>query len=85
MTQDTRQIINRLINMPPAELQEVTKAIDKITNDRIIKRRKELWGNVVAAIRKYETEIEDIEIDGISENGVPRVDTDNPGIIYIAY
>lgn len=85
MAPDTRQIINRLINMHSAELQEVAKAIDKINANRVNQRRKELWGNVVAALRKYTEEVGDIKAEGSFGEGIICVDDlDNPGIVYIA-
>lgn len=84
--QQLGDVINQLHGMTNGQLKEVVKAVEEITEKRQENRRKELWGNVVAAIAKYESEIgqinfycgccgEDCTIDEIK--------SDDPGNIII--
>ena len=44
------------------ELEKIYVKIQKEIEKRKDQRKKELWGNVVSAIKKYHNEIGDIEI-----------------------
>lgn len=52
-----------LENASAEELQEIVKTVNTVMDKRADNRRKELWGNVVAAIRKYEQEVGEIDIE----------------------
>lgn len=55
-------IIKYINSAPDDELEMITKRVNTTRDNRANQRKKELWGNVVAAIRKYEKEIEPIQI-----------------------
>lgn len=73
--------------MSTEQLQEIIKRANTLTDERLNQRRKELWGNVVAAIRRYEQEIAEIELRGEIDCTIAldpdAVDT--PGVLYVAY
>lgn len=56
------EIIKYVNSAPEDELDMISKRISTARDNRANQRKKELWGNVVAAIRKYEQEIEPIQI-----------------------
>lgn len=79
-------IINGMADLSPADLQVIVDTAQRIMERRSEQRRKELWGNVRAAIQKYCTEFnEDIETYGYQGKGVICLDKlDGVGILYIA-
>lgn len=56
-------IVIKMKRLPPDYLNAVKKEADELIQGNIERRKKELWGNVVAAIQKYEKECEDIELE----------------------
>lgn len=59
---ELQEILECLKHLTPSEQQQVQRFIEETKVARLIQRKKELWGNVVAAIQKYENEIEPIDI-----------------------
>lgn len=51
---------SRMEQMSDNELQAVVQYAETVRTQRSAKRQKELWGNVVSAIRKYQDEVDDI-------------------------
>lgn len=79
-------IKNLVSNMSEDQLQDIIKNANTLLDCRAERRRKELWGNVVAAIQKYVSEIGDIEVEDANGGGVLCHDSlDLPGTIYVAY
>lgn len=84
---ELQQILSRLDTLTPDEQQVVTDYIIKQQAERKALRKKELWGNVVAAINKYEKEIECISIDCHQcgeESTIDSITTGEPGYISIS-
>ena len=54
---ELQEILARLNKLTPEEQAEVEKYIQQQEFVRQENRKKELWGNVMGAIRKYESEI----------------------------
>ena len=52
----------QLATLSTDELRQVIDWAESCVDERIEKRKKELWGNVCGAIKKYETEVGPIEI-----------------------
>lgn len=53
------------------ELKALIQEAQQEINNRHESRRKELWGNIVSAIKKYEEEIGDIQVI------IPKLDYDD--------
>lgn len=56
---ELQEILSRLEKITPEEQAQVAQWITKQEQARIDQRRKELWENVVAAIKQYEIEMGD--------------------------
>lgn len=69
-------------SMSKDELQSAKALIVQETEQRSEQRRKELWGNLVAAIEKYQREIGPISIYDEDEYKY-SIDGMEPGVIYI--
>lgn len=85
-SQEIESVKLKLERMDTAEIKQVIQYLHAITAKRQEQRKKELWGNVRAALRKYvdETE-EDIEIRHPYSDGILCVDElDESGLLYIA-
>jgi len=68
------------------ELRQVMNMIDELKTGRENQRRKELWGNVIAAISKYEDEMGQISVycrECGSESCISSMDKNAPGYIEI--
>lgn len=79
-------IFRQLNTLSADEQKTVQKFLAEQEADRRNRRKKELWGNVVAAIRKYEREVETITIELPSEDcDASPCDMDTPGIIVVQY
>lgn len=66
------------------ELRALQTKVGNIICERRSKRQKELWGNVIAAIKKYEQEFGTIQLDEQDYNYIFNVlDNDTPGTILI--
>lgn len=67
------------------ELDLVSNLVQELKQSRLDQRKKELWGNVVAAINKYEKEIEPIIIyrPACAEEFDMEILSDEPGYITI--
>lgn len=67
------------------ELEKLNKVVQEELAKRKDQRKSELWGNVVAAIHKYEEEIGDITFTSLLADfgisSIPNV----PGKIYLQY
>lgn len=86
MSKELENIKGWLEGMSTDDLNAIKKSIDLIQKNRIEQRKKEMWGNVVAALRKYTEEVDNIEAEGGFGEGVICIDNlDNPGLVYIAY
>lgn len=86
-SQTTGDIKNIMDTLPSNDLQEIIKHANTLMAVRTDQRRKELWGNVVAALQKYGQEVEEIEIKGDIDYTL-CVDADSletPGTLYIAF
>lgn len=87
MEQTLNNILELMDRMSYADLQVIGDAVGKIQNKRNQQRSKELWGNAIAAIQKYEKEFGDIELyDEDTErsfNVLPNISADKPGILQI--
>lgn len=74
-----------LETLETAELENAIKQAYKIIERRKENRQKELWGNVAAALRKYESEFGEITTDDGDRDGVVCTDRlDEPGFLAIA-
>lgn len=83
---DVNEIINTLHTLSNESIQAITKEATKVIDTRKQNRAKELWGNVVAAINKYEDEIGLIKItfpDGCNMGYIN--DSEVPGVFYTQY
>ncbi len=83
---DVNEIISTLHTLSNESLQAITKEADKVVNIRKQNRAKELWGNIVAAINKYEEVIGPIKItfpDGCNMGNIN--DLEVPGVVYTEY
>lgn len=77
---------NFVSNMSEDQLRDIIKNANTLLDCRAEQRRRELWGNVVAAIQKYVSEIGEIDIEDGEDGAVLCADSlDIPGIIYICY
>lgn len=76
-------ILGRLDSLTSSEMDTLVKHIQKKKEERVEQRRKELWCNAVAALRKYTEEIGDIAVKGAFDEQIISVDKGYPGIIYI--
>lgn len=75
----------QLETMENTELEEAIRLAYQIIERRKETRKKELWGNVAAALRKYESEFGDITTDDGDRDGVICTDRlDEPGFLCIA-
>lgn len=84
---ELQEILECLKHLTPSEQRQVQRFIEEIKVARRTQRKKELWGNVVAAIQKYENEIEYIDISILDFDGsFTIVDFDeNGGIVLDQY
>lgn len=76
----------QLATMTTDELRDVIQWASEYIDKQQNQRKKELWGNVVAAIRKYEKEIDPITIfcrECGNDCSLDELDSDNPGYISI--
>lgn len=74
-----------LETLETAELEKAIKQAYQIIERRKENRKKELWGNVVAAVRKYESEFGEITTDDGDRDGLICTDhLDTPGFFAIA-
>ncbi len=81
-------IINRrmLEDFSNDELQKVISMAEDIARARKNLRQKELWGNVMAALRKYEKECGEILVSDGNDDGTLLVDElDTPGVLPVDY
>ena len=78
-----RSLKESLTSLTAEDLENIVKAVNAECDNRANQRKKELWGNVVAALKKYEEEVESIEV-GIDHLGIDLTDTAaDPGYIYL--
>lgn len=69
------------------DLHAIVKFAGMIENNRIVQRKKELWGNIIAAIKKYEGEVDIIGL--VNEDSewtfgiLPLQSEEKPGTLYI--
>lgn len=65
------------------ELEKLCANAKKIIAERQNQRKKELWENVVVAIKKYQNEIDYISVQGYGEAGAINLDKlDDIGYLY---
>ena len=57
---ELQEILARLEKLTPEEQEAVRAHAQQCIARRFEQRKKELWGNVIAAMQKYEAEIETI-------------------------
>lgn len=62
MNDKLTHIVKGLPYLTTSDLQILKDAINDLETGRREQRRKELWGNVVAAINKYQSEIGPINV-----------------------
>lgn len=68
------------------ELMDIIKKAHEIIEERNNKRVKELWGNVIAALRKFEAETgEKMANDEGQELVVSDLDIEKPGYLPVYY
>lgn len=80
---ELRTIIPILQNLSTGELETLSKHINRMRDERVEQRRKELWGNVIAAMHKYCNETgEDIITDEGYLISIDKGYEDTPGILY---
>lgn len=64
------------------ELRALQARAGEVISSRQETRKKELWGNMVAAIKKYESEIGQIVFDG-ADYDYTWYDMDEPGRVML--
>lgn len=74
------KILEELSNEELEKLYEDTK---KEMENRKSKREKELWENVVSAIKKYEKEVDCISVCGCGKEEMNLYTLDEPGYFYL--
>lgn len=70
------------------ELRQTITWANEYLDKRYNERKKELWGNVAAAIKNYQEEIREeiaIDLDGGADEGYFRLEetAEHPGILYV--
>lgn len=77
-----------LSTMSNDELDMIRRMAELAKDERLYNRRKELWGNVVAAIKKYQEETGkeiSVDLDGGADEGYFRLEdtAKHPGTLYV--
>lgn len=87
MNNKIQAILDQLNKLTPEEEQLVQKWISDQQALRVEQRKNELWGNVRAAIAKYESEIELITFycrHCGDDCTIDEIDSDEPGFVTIS-
>lgn len=79
-------ILNQLENLTQDDLAKVQKFLNDQARIRRIQREKTLWGNITAAIHKYQSEIGTINITLPDDDSDASIcDLSSPGNIVVQY
>lgn len=76
-------IKNLMTNMGEDQLRDVINHANGLRDSIADRRRKELWGNVVAAIAKYESEVSEIDVDRDGGRTGLYLNKESPGVIFV--
>lgn len=81
--QQLSDVENIMEHMQTDHLQEIINHANTIIGRRTEQYRNELWSNVVAAMKKYESEIGEITVRGDHVNTNCYANMSSPGTLFL--